>query len=451
LIIKYRIEAIRIKRLRLPSVEQIGTGKYAKSQYLFLFDAIVTNSAIVLTSGIFLSGYIVYLKGSDFITGLLNSSLTWSSIIALLSIIVFEKLKKRKTILITLNAISRLLVCSIIFLPLISKNNTAVLYTAVAMVLVGNMIYGFYSLCMTVWMIDLLPKDARNNYIFTRTFWLRISFTLTTIVMGFLLDFFNKSYLGFLAVFSLSLVLSIIDIIILIKIEEPPCEYDKRPALTLPKFFEPLTNSTYRSFLVFMLLFYITLNMSASYTPLYMIKYLGFDYSLISTATVLNYIMMIVSTKFWGKIQAKKGQIFVLRITAVLVLFEFLFNSFLRSDTPAFLVLGLLFSGIGYGGFNVSIFAYRYEIIPTNNRTIYEGWYCAIVGVGFLSAPLIGNILMRNMPVIENAVYQHSSFQLLYLLSFLTCAITVLFTFYIPSKISLAGYQKTKKRIRTKL
>ncbi len=437
-----------MRRFVKPSIIRLKNGlsnwKYDKNQTLFLFDAIINNAALILTMGFFLSGYIVLLHGSDYITGLLNSSITMSSIIALLSILIFERLKKRKTVLITLNTISRVMVCSIIFLPLISKNQPFVLYMAVGMALVGNLLYGFYSIGMTVWMIDLLPKESRNGYIYTRMFWLRISFTLITVVMGFVLDFFNKSYAGFFVVFVTSLVLSIIDIIILTKIDEPPRKQEILPALTVSKFFEPLRNRQYLSFLVFIFLFYISLTMSSSYTPLYLIKYLNFDYGFISATTVLSYIMMIVCTKFWAKIQMRKGQMFVLKITAIFVLGEYLLNSFLRSETPVFLVIGLIFSGIGYSGFNISIFAYRYEIIPEDNRTIYEGWYCAFLGISFLIAPLLGSFIMNRLPVFQNAVYQHSNFQLLYLISFAACALTILFTFYVPSKLCLTDKHEDK-------
>ena len=436
-----------MKRLALPSINMFDRGKYTKSQLLFLLDAVFSNAALVLTMGFFLSGYIVLLKGSDFITGLLNSSITWSSIIALLSILVFERRKKRKNLLITLNAVSRALVCSIIFLPLIFKDNDLILYMAVVMVLVGNLLYGFYNIGMTVWMINLLPKESRNNYIYTRMFWLRISFTLVTVVMGFVLDFLKKSYAGFLIVFAFSLVLSIIDIIVLTKIEEPESDQENRPKLTFSKFFDPLRSGPFRSFLVFIFLFYLTLTMSSTFTPLYLIKYLKFDYGFISGTTVFSYFIMIVCTKFWAKVQLRKGQVFVLKITAIIIILEYLINSFLRTETYFLLFLAPIFSGIGNSGFNTSIFAYRYELIPEDNRTIYEGWYCAILGISVLIAPLLGSMLMNRLPVIQNAVYQHSNFQLLYLISFLTCAITIFVTFFIPSKFSLM----VKKEIRTGL
>jgi hypothetical protein len=56
---------------------KICCGEYRKSQILFLIDAALINAAIILTTGVFLSGYVIHLKGSDFTVALLNNSATW--------------------------------------------------------------------------------------------------------------------------------------------------------------------------------------------------------------------------------------------------------------------------------------------------------------------------------------------------------------------------------------
>ena len=79
----------------------------------------MVNIAVVLSSGVFLSGYLVYLGGSDFLIGLLNFSMNWAAILALFSFLIFERMVHRKKLLITLLVVSRLLISPTIFLPLI--------------------------------------------------------------------------------------------------------------------------------------------------------------------------------------------------------------------------------------------------------------------------------------------------------------------------------------------
>lgn len=412
-------------------------GENKKTKLLFILDGVFINAAIVLTMGVFLSGYIVLLNGTDFLVGLLNNSNTWAAIVAIFSFMIYERMEKRKKFLITLLAVSRLMICSIVFLPLIFGNQSVNLYIVTIFVIVGNVLWGIYSIGFSVWLMSALPKHSRNEFIYVRMFWIRISFTIFTIVMGIVLDWFKKSYTGFMVVFIISLILSAIDVIILMKIEEPSNAVNKEVRFNKSMFFEPIRNNEYRGFLIFVFLFYASLSASSSFTPLYLIRYLKFDYSFISTVNVFAYIFMIICTKVWGRIELKKGLTFVFRITAFIVVAEFLIYSFLNNKTYYLLLFAPIFAGIGNSGFNIAVFNFRYEIMPENSKTIYEGWFGAVLGLSALAGPVMGNFLKKRLPVIENVIYQHSSFQMLYLISFVLATGVILLAFYSPGKFQL--------------
>ena len=61
----------------------------------------------------------------------------------------------------------------------------------------------------------------------------------------------------------------------------------------------------------------------------------------------------------------------------------------------------------------ITIFNYRYELMPENNRTIYEGWFGAVLGLSMLISPVVGNFVMNRLPVIQNTFFQYSKFQLM--------------------------------------
>lgn len=427
--------AIIIKILNKNIIPSICSGDNSKSQFLFIIDGALVNAAVVITNGVFLSGYIVLLNGSDFLVGILNNTLNWAAIAAISSFLIFEHMQKRKKLLITTNIISRVMICSIVFIPLITRNNAYTLPIVTSMVVIGNIIWGFYNIGITVMMIELIPQKSRSQYIYVRMFWLRISFTITTISMGFILDFFNKSYTGFLIVFITSLVLSAADVLILSNVQEPIYTIDKETGFNKSNFFEPLKNKKYRNFLMFIFFFYLSLTISTSFTPLYLIKYLNFDYGFISTTNVITYILMIVCTKFWQRIEQKNGLPFVLKLTAVFVAFEVFIYSFLTNNTYYLLYLAPIVSGIGYSGFNISVFTYRYELIPEKNRTIYEGWFGAVFGLSMLISPVIGTIVMKHLPIINNFIYKFSSFQLIYLVSFICSIVVILLVFCRPKNL----------------
>ncbi|NJD04793.1 MAG: MFS transporter [Ruminiclostridium sp.] len=398
-----------------------------KTRLMFIIDGALINAALVLTSGIFLSGYIVFLDGSDFLVGILNNSLTWTSVAALFSFLIFERMERRKKLLLALLIASRLLVCSSVFLPLIFGKGTATLGILTTMVIAGNVLWGVYAIGASVWMIGSFPKESRNGFVYNRIFWIRIFFTLFTMIMGFVLDWSGKSYSGFLIVFLTSMVLSLADVYVLTNIKEQvnivPVDGRFKPRL----FFEPLARKGYRDFLIFIFMFYSSLTISSSFTPLYLIRYLKFDYKFISIINVISYVFLIVCTGLWSRLESRKGLMFVFKLTGLIAIVEFLIYGFLKSDTYFLLYLAPVFSGIGYSGFNVTIFNHRYELMPENNRTVYEGWFGAVLGLSMLVSPVIGDFIMNRLPVFQNIIFQYSKFQLMYFISFILAVGVVLF------------------------
>lgn len=414
-------------------------GENRRSQVLFILDGILINAATVLTTGIFLSGYIVNLRGSDFLVGILNNSSIWASIAAVSSFMVFERMRKRKKLLLILNLFSRLIICSAVFIPFAFSNKAAVLFAVTWMIVIGNVVWGFYSIGITVMMIGLLEKECRNQYIYVRMFWMRISFTLATIIMGFVLDSYNKSYTGFLIVFVVSLVLSVADVLVLTYVNEPEYIVDNETKVDPHMFLDPVKDKRYRKFLLFIFLFYLCITASTSFTPLYMIRYLGLDYSFISSINVLTYILMIACTRLWNRIERSRGLGFVMKVTALFAVGEVFIYSFLNNSTYYLLFLAPVVSGIGYSGFNITIMTYRYELVPENNKTIYEGWFGAVYGLSTLISPVIGSAIMANLPDFNNILYNHSDFQLLYLISSISAAFVIYIMLY---RSKVAGYHE---------
>jgi len=416
------------------STNPLFQGELGRSRRLLIIDGILQNAAAILTMGVFLSGYLVWLDGTDLLAGIVNSSMNWATIAVLFSFLIFERLKKRKRLLIALTATARLLVCSSVFLPLFISDKAVVLPIVTVMVILGNFLSALYGTGFTVWMFGVLPQDSRSEFIYLRTFWLRLALTVTTIGGGFVLDAFHKGYPGFLLVFSFSLGLSVLDIILLLNVKEPDYVLDDSVKPNLGMLAEPMRNGHFRSYLVFVFLFFIVLTMSGTFTPVYLIRYMKFDYSFISTMNVIQYACLIAFTGFWRKVEAKKGVVHVFRMTATIAVIEFLLYGFLTADRAWILLPATMLAGVGYSGLNITILNYRYTILPEKNRTVYESLFAAVFGLSTLLAPVIGNFVMNRLPVVENAVFTHSRFQFMYLISFVLVQLVLFLSFNTSSK-----------------
>lgn len=406
--------AIRRKWSDLKAIHQDAN---QRKMLLFLLDGIFINAAVVLTSGMFLSGFIIFLGGSDFLVGLMNNAMNWAAISGLFSYLLFERMKKRKPLILTLLIVSRVLVCSVVYLPLLFGISSLTRALLSVMTVIGNVLWGIYSVGFSIWMMNSFSSEDRSNFIFKRYFWLRISFTLANICMGFVLDWTGKSYTGFLIVFSTSLLLSLADAAALLGIEEPEYVIEK-PRFKLSTFFEPLRDQLYCRFMLFVFLYYASLTMSSSFTSLYLVRYLKLDYKFISFVTVISNFFMIACTRMWRRAEGRIGRIKAFKLTGFIAALEFLLYAFLTKDTLYLLFIAPILAGVGNSGFNIFFVNYRYDLMPEKNRTLYEGWYAAFYGLSLLAGPMIGHFVMNRLPGIENAIFQNGRFQILYLLSF---------------------------------
>jgi MFS family permease len=212
------------------------------------------------------------------------------------------------------------------------------------------------------------------------------------------------------------------DVLLLTRTEEkeypaPATLPPRRPGAGQGFFLQPLIHKSYRRYLGYILGYYLSATMASAFTSLYLIRYLKLPYGWISTAAVIVPGMVVLTNRFWMRMEGMKGFSFVLGATTCLMAGEFLVLSFVGGGTLAvpLLILSAFLSGIGNGGFIVSIFTYRHAIMPGDGKTLYEGWFYFVTGLGALAGPFAGKAFMNWMPSVENTVWRHSDFQLLFL------------------------------------
>ena len=391
--------------------------KYGTNGFLFLLDGVFVNAATILTTGAFISGIFVYLKAPDSIVGIVNTANVWATAFALASCFIFNKVKNTKRFLILSSIVARTMICSIVILPHIFGFGATTVGIAAFLVIGGNIVWSVYAVGANIWLMATIPREDRSTFVYLRSLWLRISFALTSIVMGFVLDAFGDRLAGFTLVFALSFVFSISDILVLLKIPYT-CGKAKGVNTMNPSLLvAPFRDRVYRNYLIFTFVYYMSIYASASFTSLYLIKYMGFSYKYISIATVLCHVLMIVSIVFWKGMERKNGAVFVLRWSAVVMGLEQFAYGFLFQGNFVVPFIAAFFAGIGSGGFNIIIFSYRYSIMPENNATNYETWFMVIHGLGIIAGPIVGNILRPVLAGVLGGTAMLSEFQAMYFIA----------------------------------
>lgn len=403
-----------------------------KGQALFLLDGIVINAAYMLTSGVILSGYLLNLGASDFLVALVNNSTNYSSIMSLFSYFIFSKTSNRKRMMLSMNFISRLMLFLIIMVPVVIRHKSLVLGITVSMIIISDIIWAIYRVGWVVWIMDTTPYESMSEYTYLRMLLCRLFMGIAAIAGGVILDYYNKGMAGFEIVFAIAYVLSLTDLIILRRIESVDNSSRQLSDSVSENYFQPVKQKDYRNYLFFIFLFYTIYTMSISFTPVYLIKYLDLGYRFVSAAGFISNFSFILSNRLWAKIERKKGITFVMGLSAAFFAFELLLLGLLKTETSFLYVISCIATGVGLGGFTVTIMTYRYNIIPFGGRIIYEGWFYFFYGMGMLVAPFAGELFTQNIVFVENVSSGLNKFQLLFFFAFILMSLLIFISFVRP-------------------
>ncbi|MDR3120797.1 MAG: MFS transporter, partial [Clostridiales bacterium] len=372
----------------------------------------------------------------DFVVGIVNTANVWTTVTALASCFIYAKLKNVKRFLLIANFCARFPVCVIALLPLLfggaaggsgvgTGAGSGLILASALMVIFGNAIWSIYAVGANVWLMSSIPKTIRTPYIYARTMWLRVSFTLSSIVMGIVLDSFADKGAGFVLIFMLSLFFSILDLFTLARIPYQRSEGKGVRAMIPSVLLAPFRDKVYARFLLFIFIFNVMLYASISFTPLYFLKYMSFSYKYTSFVSAVSYACMIVSTLFWRELERRRGIMFVFRASAIVYLLEALNYVVLTPGNLVSPFLAAFFAGFGGGGMNIIIFNYRYEVMPEDNSTNYETWFMVAQGLAIMLGPVIGNLIREALSTVYVGGFAVSNFQQMYLLSFCVSGLSI--------------------------
>lgn len=399
-------------------------GGYNRDQKLFIGEAMLLNSANVITTGVFLTGLMLYMGASDLMVGLISSSGTWSLMLSLLSSVVVESVKRKKPVLAGVQLVFRLLTTLPVFLPVLLGRGLPTAWAASVMMIAGNLVFSVYNTGFFVFFMDSLPEEGRLGYIYVRMFWLRLAYTVFSVGMGALLQLFNGSYAGFVIVFCTALALGVADSVVLMRIRGNAGADARRgdgllqlgPHGLLRRLTEPLKNTRYMRYLLFTFGLFFFFSMASSYTSLYQYKYLHLSVLFITIYNAFIYAIMIAVTGLWARLERRMGRLMVLVLSAVLMALDFLVYGFLTTQTLWVIVLSPVFNGLGSSGFWACALPYRYDLMPEEGKTVYEGWNGVFFGSAGLFGALAGGALQDLLRPVAAGFF--SVFQILYLAAF---------------------------------
>lgn len=254
----------------------------------------------------------------------------------------------------------------------------------------------FASLSWQSFIGDLIPDNRRNSFFSERNRVLTIVGMITTFLMGFLLQLFDKSNpLPFQTLFFFAFVFGVVEVFYLFKHVEQKRAKKSLPAKekTLKINWNIFKDKRFVVFLICSLFFNLTWQMAWPLFNIYQIKFAHANGLWISLFTVANQISQVVSYKWWGKMADKHGNAKMLIFVALGMASAPLLT--VLSTNLYYLIVVNVFTGLFVSGTVLILFNQLLEITKEENRSSYIANYNVLLAIIGFVAPQFGVFLLE--------------------------------------------------------
>lgn len=364
-----------------------------RNRLLVILEGASARTIFNLTSGAFLVGLLKYMGASDAFCGYVISIPVFAAIIQVLSPMILESLKYRKTMIIIGAMIHRILLSMLIFVPFLPLPSGIKLFIAAIVLFISNLAISFVNPAISNMYVSFVPQNIRGRYFGTRESYILIAATLITLVLGKILDVFNdmgNEGTGYIIVYCFIFLLTIINFSFFALMKEVPLLHTTERIKLSEIFTLPLKNKKFIRYFIMLIIWNFAVQIASAYFGVYLKSDLSMSYTIITSLSFINAVIYILSARIWGRFADRNGWSKTTMITiGILSICHFTWF-FASEGSPAvlfILILSHITSGMAWSGINVALFNLQFDFTPDEKRTVYIGFSAAISGlIGYISA-----------------------------------------------------------------
>lgn len=246
------------------------------------------------------------------------------------------------------------------------------------------------------------------------------------LLCGFVLNHFqgtNNLFLGFLILFGVAFISRLVSGYLVTKYHEPKLKYEKDYYFSFWQFLKKIPQSNFGKFTVFIALINFGTAIASPFFAVYMLKDLGFNYTIWTVIVISSSISSFFFMPLWGKLADKYGNLKILRSTGIFIPFVpivWLLTPLIIKINPIVVIVYLFaaefISGLIWAGFNLSTVNFIYDAVTRQRVALCVAYFNILNGFGvFIGATLGGVLASMNINILGM-----NSLLLIFLLSGIT-------------------------------
>lgn len=352
-----------------------------------------------LTTGIFLTGFLISAGLDDAQLGFATSLPLISGILYPLSPLLLERFQKRKLLLGGARlCYHSLVICSITVLPTFVHSSKMVLFVTLCLI-AGNAINVVVASGFPAWHIGFLPEDIRAKFYAVSGVVNGIFTAIASLIASFLADLSRQSqhqlfWLG--AIRMAAFFIALVELVLLLLPKEmpyPPSPYSPRQLFVLP-----LQNKKFCLTMIPVFGWAMISTMTAYSANAYLLERVQVPYLFISLLQACNVVVTAVTMPFWYKLLMRRSwfgafQMVFLWFSVYPLLHAMVTQNNYRILLPITL---LVYQALMAGG-TLYFSNMAYIFTPSESRTVYLSWYLMVVNMGSLGGQALSALLTKHL------------------------------------------------------
>lgn len=380
---------------------------FHSDQKRFIISQIITSIYNSIISGVLMTGLLLYLGISTAKVGIILSIPLLANILQIQLAGLWSRYITSKKNIIRMILLARLLILSIVFVPIIVPADS-IRINGAQISIRGIVVSGVLLLAYVIatdsgirqnyWMVNTINSDIKGTFFAFRDKVVSGMTIVISLTLSYIIDILKKSskeFLGFVIAFTIAAVLALVDYLVMKRAEDLDYTTD-RSDLSIRKVMTVIKGD--RGFLLLLPYLFIlsfSLNIANPYYNVYMLNKLHLTYTKIMLLTVIQVIVQILAASLWSKIVNRVNLKSILSGVTLILGIQFIVWSFVRPESIGLIVVIFITSGMIATGLSTSQFMLPFEYIKPDYALSYLSLTSAISAVGgFLGSVTGANIIL---------------------------------------------------------
>ena len=365
-----------ISRMRQRFESKMSTyDEMARNRGKILTENCFNNVVANLVGGNFLTGLLLLLNATTVEIGMVSIIAQVCNMMQILSPLLLERFKRRKTLLIISRIICHMinvvLIGMIAVLPVADQPKVLLILGAQAIL---NIVSASTAQGFSLWHMKSIPENKRANYFSLNQITSYASLYTFVLLGSFIVDNFKANgneLLGMLILRVIAVLFAVLDIFCLTKIIEYPYEENQQKTNLKLIFTAPFKQKRYLLSVAVMFLWQLLANTTGSFYTVYLLEDVHLSYSYLSIVGAIYVPCVLFLGPVWAKIINKTSWFSAFCFSTFFYAIAYLGHGFVTADWPWLYLVVVLLCNFMAPGINISYANLAYYNLPTQNSTVY--------------------------------------------------------------------------------